>query len=128
MVAPFLPTAADTQAAQAQLERLRQQAGSLPRHLSEFLEDLLRQLAAGKAIQIVTLDPEMTTQQAADLLNVSRPYVVKLVEAGELPHRKVGPRRRLYLEDVLAYKARLDAQQQEALQALADDLQEMGLD
>lgn len=60
--------------------------------------------------------------------SVSRPYVVKLVEAGELPHRKVGPRRRLYLEDVLAYKARLDAQQQEALRALADDLQEMGLD
>ena len=50
------------------------------------------------------------------------------VEEGTLPHRKVGPRRRLYLEDVLAYKARLDTQRQQALQALAGDLQALGLD
>ncbi|MFC4453499.1 hypothetical protein [Deinococcus sonorensis] len=55
----------------------------------------MQQLAAGKAVQVLTLDREITTQQAADLLNVSRPYLVK----------KVGQRRRLYLEDVLAYQA-----------------------
>ena len=79
-------------------------------------------------MQLVPLGAEITTQQAADLLNVSRPYLVKVVEAGELPHRKVGPRRRLYLTDVLAYRARLDTQRQQALQALADDLQDLGLD
>lgn len=128
MTTPFLPTPADTQAAQAQLDLLRTQGTQLSPRLNEMLEDLLRQLASGKAVQVVALDPEIGTQQAADLLNVSRPYLVKLVEEGTLPHRKVGPRRRLYLEDVLAYKARLDAQRQHALQALADDLQELGLD
>lgn len=128
MTTPFLPTPADTQAAQAQLDLLQTQGTQLSPRLNEVLEDLLRQLAAGKAVQVVALDPEIGTQQAADLLNVSRPYLVKLVEEGTLPHRKVGPRRRLYLEDVLAYKARLDAQRQQALLALADDLQELGLD
>jgi excisionase family DNA binding protein len=79
-------------------------------------------------VQVITLEEEISTQQAAELLNVSRPYLVKLVESGALPHRKVGPRRRLHLEDVLTYRARLDMQRQAALQALADDLQELGLD
>lgn len=128
MTTPFLPTPADTEAARQHLHHLRTQSTPLPNRLASILQDLLGQLAAGKAVQVVTLEPEITTQQAADLLNVSRPYLVKLVEEGTLPHRKVGPRRRLYLEDVLAYKARLDAQRQLALRALADDLQELGLD
>lgn len=125
MTVPFVPTKEDARAAQAQLEQLREGAALTP-HLAELLNELLSPLAAGKAVQVVPLEREITTQQAAELLNVSRPYLVKLVEAGELPHRKVGPRRRLYLEDVLAYKARLDARRQAALQALADDLQELG--
>ena len=96
--------------------------------VSELLEDLLGQLVAGRAVQVTALDTEIGTQQAAELLGVSRPYLVKLVEAGELPHRKVGPRRRLYLEDVLAYRAPARQGSQEAMQALADDLQELGLD
>lgn len=131
MTTPFLPTPADTQAAQRQLEQLRAQpstgASAAPR-LAELLEDLLGQLAAGRAVQVTPLDTEIGTQQAAELLGVSRPYLVKLVEAGELPHRKVGPRRRLHLEDVLAYRTRLDRARQDAMQHLADDLQELGLD
>ena len=88
----------------------------------------LQDLAAGRAVQVITLEEEISTQQAAELLNVSRPYHVKLVESGALPHRKVGPRRQLHLEDVLTYQARLDMQRHAALQALADDLQELGLD
>ncbi len=131
MTTPFLPTPADTHAARLQLEQLRAQSGSgasaAPR-LAELLEDLLGQLAAGRAVQVTALDTEIGTQQAAELLGVSRPYLVKLVEAGELPHRKVGPRRRLHLEDVLAYRDRLDRTRNEAMQDLADDLQDMGLD
>lgn len=131
MTTPFLPTPADTQAAQRQLEQLRAQpstgASAAPR-LAELLEDLLGQLAAGRAVQVTALDAEVGTQQAAELLGVSRPYLVKLVEAGELPHRKVGPRRRLHLEDVMAYRTRLDQVRQDAMQDLADDLQELGLD
>ncbi|MGY2896141.1 helix-turn-helix domain-containing protein [Deinococcus sp. UYEF24] len=128
MTVPFLPTPEDTRAARTQLEQLRTQAATMPAHLAGLLTDLLTPLAAGKAVQVTAMETEVTTQQAAELLNVSRPYLVKLVEAGELPHRKVGPRRRLHLEDVLAYKARLDASRAAALQALADDLQDLGLD
>ena len=128
MTAPFIPTPDDTQAAQLQLDLLRAQAGRLPVRLAEVLGGLLEDLAAGRAVQVITLEEEISTQQAAELLNVSRPYLVKLVESGALPHRKVGPRRRLHLEDVLTYRARLDTQRQAALQALADDLQELGLD
>ncbi|GGR23788.1 excisionase family DNA-binding protein [Deinococcus ruber] len=128
MTAPFVPTPDDTQAAQLQLDMLRAQAGRLPVRLAEVLDGLLQDLAAGRAVQVITLEEEISTQQAAELLNVSRPYLVKLVESGALPHRKVGPRRRLHLQDVLAYRARLEAQRQAALQALADDLQELGLD
>lgn len=132
MTTPFVPTPADTQAARQQLEQLRAQPGSgasaaAPR-LAELLEDLLGQLAAGRAVQVTALDTEIGTQQAAELLGVSRPYLVKLIEAGELPHRKVGPRRRLHLEDVLAYRARLTQTREDAMQALADDLQDLRLD
>lgn len=128
MTVPFIPTPDDTQAAQLQLDLLRAQTGRVPVRLAEVLDHLLQDLAAGRAVQVITLEEEISTQQAAELLNVSRPYLVKLVESGALPHRKVGPRRRLHLEDVLTFRARLDAQRQAALQALADDLQELGLD
>ena len=128
MTTPFIPTPDDTQAAQLQLDLLRAQTGRLPVRLAEVLVGLLEDLAAGRAVQVITLEEEISTQQAAELLNVSRPYLVKLVESGTLPHRKVGPRRRLHLEDVLTYRAGLDAQRQAALQALADDLQDLGLD
>jgi len=127
MTPPFLPTPADTLAAKLQLERLQQQpSGTAPR-LAELLEDVLIHWAAGRAVQVIPLTEEISTQQAADLLGVSRPYLVKLVESGELPHRKVGPRRRLHLEDVLSYRTQLEAVRRDAMQALADDLQDLGL-
>ena len=125
MTAPFIPTPDDTQAAQLQLDLLRAQAGRVPVRLAKVLDHLLQDLAAGRAVQVITLEEEISTQQAAELFNVSRPYLVKLVESGALPHRKVGPRRRLHLKDVLAYRARLGTSRQAALQALADDLQDM---
>ena len=128
MTTAFVPTTADIQAARVQLQRLQARTDNIPDRLAHVLEDLLEQIAAGKAVQLLALDTEIGTQQAAELLSVSRPYLVKLLEGGALPHRKVGPRRRLYLQDVLAYQTALDTQRQAALQALADDLQELGLD
>lgn len=126
MPVPFIPTPADAQDAQRHLQQLQHTPPT--GRLAGLLEELLEPLAAGKAVQVLTLDDEISTQQAAELLRVSRPYLVKLIEEGRLPHRKVGPRRRLHLEDVLAYKAGLDAQRQAALQALASDLQELESD
>ena len=73
-------------------------------------------------------DPTITTQQAADLLNVSRPYVVGLVEQGKLPARMVGPQRRVRLADVLTYKTESKARVRAALREMVAIDQELGLD
>src|SRR3546814_5484470 len=66
---------------------------------------ILANMAEGNAISIVPIHAELTTQQAADFLGVSRPHVVALVERGELAHHKTGTHRRIYFKDVLAYQA-----------------------
>ena len=77
----------------------------VPALVNAIFLDALAQTAAGQAIALVTMDMEVTTQQAAAILKVSRPFVVSLVENGELAARQVGNRLRLPLQDVLDYKA-----------------------
>ena len=77
---------------------------------------------------LLPVEIELTTQHAADLLNVSRPYVVGLVEDGTLPARMVGNQRRLPLKDVLAYKAATRARRRDTLRELAVLDQELGLE
>ena len=71
---------------------------------------------------------EVTTVEAANFLNVSRPFVIKEIASGRLPHRKVGSHRRIALEDLLAYAQKMRAQQASALDRLADNARELGLD
>jgi excisionase family DNA binding protein len=99
----------------------------LPPVVMELLVDILKETAAGKAVSLVSVEREITTQQAAALLNVSRPYLVGLIEKGELPARMVGNQRRLPLQDVLAYKAANRAKRRSALQEMAAADQELGL-
>lgn len=87
----------------------------------------LAELANGRAVTIAPIDAELTTQQAAELLNVSRPYVVSLLDNGAMPYRKVGSRRRVRLEDVLAYREGSQRRSREALAELARESQELGL-
>lgn len=70
---------------------------------------------------------ELTTVEAAELLNVSRPSLIKQIEAGEIAHHMVGTHRRLRLADVLAYRDRMDDQAEEALDALASEAEKLGL-
>jgi excisionase family DNA binding protein len=99
----------------------------LPGAALPYLLSILRALGDGKGVAIVPTDTELTTQRAADFMHVSRPYVVKLLDRGEIPYRKVGPRRRVRLQDLLRYmEARGDAASQ-ALDAMVTENQRLGL-
>jgi len=99
----------------------------IPASAVPLIAAVLRELGAGRAVTVLGDDAEITTQEAADLLNVSRPYLVGLIESGHLPARKVGPRRRLLLADVLTYRTETKARRREALRDLAALDQELGL-
>jgi excisionase family DNA binding protein len=99
----------------------------LPPIVARLLMDILKETAAGHAVTLVPYEAEITTQQAAELLNVSRPYVVGMIDRGELPVRMVGNQRRLPLKDVLTYKAENRAKRLETLQELAAQDQKLGL-
>jgi excisionase family DNA binding protein len=91
----------------------------IPASLYEVLRRAAHQLAAGMAVSIVPIGTQLSTQQAADLLGVSRPHVVKLLESDEIPHTKTGKHRRVLLEDVLTYQARQATRRSEALDELS---------
>jgi excisionase family DNA binding protein len=99
----------------------------LPEVLIRLLRSATHRLAEGQDLQLLAADAELTTQQAADLLNVSRPYLVRLLDEGALAHHRVGTHRRIRLTDVVAYKRRRDAQRREALGELTRLSQEYGL-
>ena len=99
----------------------------LPAAAARLLMQMLAEMGKGRAVSVAPSDVEVTTQQAADLLNVSRPYLVGLIDKGELPVRKVGNQRRLPLADVLEYKDRTRANRLEALRELTAHDQELGL-
>ena len=80
---------------------------------------VLKNLQAGKAISIVPEHQQLTTQRAANILGVSRPFLVKLVENGDIPFHMVGAHRRIYLRDLLDYKRRRDASRHEAINKMA---------
>lgn len=92
-----------------------------------MLVDILANMAEGNAISMVPIHAELTTQQTADFLNVSRPYVVGLLERGDLPHHKVGTHRRVRFSDLMAYQQAQLAKSKARLAELAKLDQELGL-
>jgi excisionase family DNA binding protein len=100
---------------------------ALPPSAARLLVKILSEIAKGNAVAVVPLKPEMTTQEAADLLNVSRPHLIKLLEHGELPFHRVGTHRRVRLADVLSYKRRFLEERKAILRELAAQAQELSL-
>lgn len=99
----------------------------LPPKALRLIADVLGMMAQQQPIVLMPQKAELSTQEAAAFLNVSRPFVVKQIEAGRLSCRKVGRHRRILLEDLLAYQKASRVETEAALQALADEAQELGM-
>lgn len=99
----------------------------LPDAVYRLLKDIARNMQLGRAIVLIPENQQLTTQRAADLLGVSRPYLIKLLEAGKLPYHKIGSHRRVYLKDLITYQKRRDAERKAALDRIAKEAFESGL-
>ena len=139
------PSPADAEVARASSERLAaflrtdraltlsvagdhaRETVQLPPSVGMLLLEILEDMAAGSAVAVLRRDAELTTQQAADYLNVSRPFLVGLLKAGDVPFRKVGTHRRVRFEDLRRYKRMTDAARRGALDELAADAQELDM-
>jgi excisionase family DNA binding protein len=99
----------------------------LPASSVVILVRVLEEMEKGNAVTILPVHAELTSQEAADLLNISRPSLIDLLQRGEIPFRKVGTHRRIRLDDVMAYKRKAEAARRAALEELAAYDQELGL-
>ncbi|MBD2773031.1 helix-turn-helix domain-containing protein [Iningainema tapete] len=99
----------------------------IPESLYQVLHHVVHALVKGQVISVIPQNCEMTTQQAADFLNVSRPYLIKLLEQGEIPYIKVGSHRRIPFADLMKYKEQRDVKRSQFLQQLISMSEEAGL-
>jgi excisionase family DNA binding protein len=100
---------------------------TVPREAFELFLEVLGQMANGNAVTIVPVQAELTTQQAADLLNVSRPFLIALLDERKIPYRRVGSHRRVKAADLMAFKEADDKRRREVLDELTEDAQKHGL-
>jgi len=100
---------------------------AVPAAAFKLFIEVLDELAKGNAVTVAPVHAELTTQQAAELLNVSRPYLIRLLETQQIPHRKVGSHRRIRLTDVLEYQRLDEARRRDAQRELTRQAEELGL-
>jgi excisionase family DNA binding protein len=99
----------------------------LPAGAVALLMNILEAMAAGRSVTLIPENVELTTVEAAEALNVSRSFLIKLLDEGPIPHRNVGRHRRIRMEDVIAYKARDDRKREAALNELVREAQQLDM-
>lgn len=99
----------------------------VPATAIRFLVELLSEMARGNAVTLIPVHAELTTQQAAELLNISRPSLIKLIDDGQIPHRRVGSHRRILFSDLTSYRQREEAARRKVLDELAAQAQELNM-
>ena len=100
----------------------------LPVLAVRLIVDVLTELSKGNAVTVAPVQAEVTSQQAADILNVSRPYLMKLLNEGEIPYKRVGNRRKISLVELLDYQRRDDEYRRDIARQLTQEAQHIGLE
>jgi excisionase family DNA binding protein len=108
-------------------ENPQEEMVSIPASAFRLLMDILNEMAKGNAVTFIPIHAELTTQQAAEILNVSRPFVIKLIEERRLPFKMVGTHRRILLSDLMNYKRSIDSARLQTLEELAAEAQKLGM-
>jgi excisionase family DNA binding protein len=126
-LAAYLATNFETQRIQILDDRNIAHQIELPTSALRLLVDILAELAVGNAVRVVPVHAELTTQEAADLLNVSRPHFIKLLETHALPYHRTGKHRRIRFDDLMKFKVKRDQASERAMSELAKQAQELKL-
>jgi len=100
---------------------------TLPRAATRLLQHLLTEMGQGNAVTLIPVHAELTTQEAADYLNVSRPFLIRLLTEARIPFRKVGTHRRVKFSDLAAYNKRAEEERAAAMEELAAQSQALGM-
>lgn len=100
---------------------------TLPLMALRLLAEILSEMAKGNAVTLIPVHAELTTQEAADLLNVSRPFLINLLEENKIPYRKIGSKRRIQAKDILEYKTKIEQSRMKVLDQLSAQAQELDM-
>ena len=100
---------------------------TLPFSAVKMLLHILTQMSEGNSVTLIPIHAELSTQEAANLLNVSRPFLIQLLEKGEIPFHKVGSHRRIYFKDLQTFKIKTDSTSNQALQNLTEQAQALDM-
>ena len=101
------------------------QVVSIPAPALRLLNEILKEMAKGNAVTLTPIHALLTSQEAADILNVSRPFLIGLLDAGKIPFRRLGSHRRILFKDLMGFKEKADAARAEAFRALTEEAQEL---